>query len=138
VLQNKNIYLISLFVPTTQSTWHCKQTTVHELLFLPSPVSALCANQIKCTTVGTTTPFSQLLPGVYNIITDIHVLTRRLLLTGQMYFVLCRLYPSSLQLPRQLAPTCHHFTLNLHCLAGAFLPIYMTGEVSWDPKRLRA
>ncbi len=59
--------------------------------------------------------------------------------TGPMYFVFCRLYPSSPKPPRQcLDPTCNLFTLNLHCIAGAGLPIHMIGEVSWEPKRRRA
>jgi hypothetical protein len=58
---------------------------------------------------------------------------------GPVYFEFCRLYPSSRQPPRQwLAPTCHLYTLNKHCIAGASLPIHMTGEVSWEPKRRRA
>jgi hypothetical protein len=41
----------------------------------------------------------------------------------------CRLYPSSLQQQRQcLAPTCHLSALNLHCIAGAGLPIHMIGD----------
>ncbi len=53
--------------------------------------------------------------------------------TGPMYFVFCRLYPSS---PSHhtavfaLALTCHLSTLSLHCIAGAGLPIHITGEVS--------
>jgi hypothetical protein len=29
------------------------------------------------------------------------------------------------------------YTLNLHCIAGAGLPIHIIGEVSWEPKRRR-
>jgi hypothetical protein len=37
-----------------------------------------------------------------------------------MYFLFCRLYPSSTQPQRQcLAPTCYLSTFNLHCIAGA-------------------
>ncbi len=59
--------------------------------------------------------------------------------TGPTYFVFCPPYPSSLQPPRRkcLAPTCHLSTLNLHCIAGAGLPILMIGEVSREPKRGR-
>jgi hypothetical protein len=56
----------------------------------------------------------------------------------KMNFVFCRLYPFSLQPPRQcLGPTCHLSTLNQHCIASADLPIHMIGEFSWDPKRGR-
>jgi hypothetical protein len=54
-------------------------------------------------------------------------------------FVFCRLCPFSPQLPQQCwTPTCHLSTLNLHCVAGAGLPIHMIGEVSWEPKRVLA
>jgi hypothetical protein len=34
-----------------------------------------------------------------------------------------------------LAPIWHLFTLNLHCIPSAGLPINMIVEVSWEPKR---
>jgi hypothetical protein len=38
--------------------------------------------------------------------------------------------------PQQcLAPTCYLSTFNLHCIAGAGLPIHIIGEVLWEPKR---
>ncbi len=44
--------------------------------------------------------------------------------------MLCRLYSFSIQLPRPcLVPSCHPFTLILHCIAGADLPIHIIGEV---------
>jgi hypothetical protein len=53
-----------------------------------------------------------------------------------MYFVLCRLYPFSLQPPRlclgsylQVLPV-----ISLLCIAGADLPNRMRGKVSCDPK----
>jgi hypothetical protein len=43
------------------------------------------------------------------------------------------------QPPRQcLDPTCHLSALNLHCIAGAGLPIHMIREVWLEPKRRRA
>ncbi len=53
--------------------------------------------------------------------------------TGPMYFVFCRLYPSSHthQPPRQcLAPSCHLS----HSITGEGLHNHMIEEVSWDPK----
>jgi hypothetical protein len=56
---------------------------------------------------------------------------------GHRLFIFCRLYPSSLQPPRQcLAPTCRLLTNTVSrmpaCLSACF------GEVSWEPKRRRA
>ncbi len=51
--------------------------------------------------------------------------------------VLCFL-SSLLLLPQPsrqcLASVCHLFTLNLHCIGDACLPIHMAREISWEPK----
>ncbi len=55
--------------------------------------------------------------------------------TGASVFCFLSSLPLLSQPPRQcLAPICHLSTLNLHCIAGAGLPIHMTREVSWDQK----
>jgi hypothetical protein len=54
-------------------------------------------------------------------------------LTGPMYFVFCRLYPSFLPATTAVFSSCLSSLYN--CITGAGLPIHMIKEVSWEPKR---
>ncbi len=62
--------------------------------------------------------------------------------TGTMYFIFCRLYPSSPQPPRHcsvwLLPVISLLLTSTVSITSAGLPINMIGEVLWGPKRRRA
>jgi hypothetical protein len=96
-----------------------------------------CSKQ-EGTAKDTTVPFFESTGGGGDIPSPFFPYTLGALLrpTGPMYFVFCRLYPSSPQPPRQCVYLLQVIFLSTNTVSrGAGLPIHMIVEVSREPKK---